>query len=235
MSDMTIDAGYRLKPVKGINTLRGQAYTAIKEAILSLHFKPGTPLIEDELAEQLGISKTPVRDALIELERDGLVVRIPYKGTYVSEISERDAQEIFELRAVLEGLAGRLAVASLTSGALDEAEAILDACEAALEAGRLGEASGLGEQFHRLVLGHAANQRLQTFLEMLDEQTRRLRQISNRGVGRLEKSAAEHRQIMAALREGDPEKVDLAFRYHHRSVLHDLKPSRLAKGGDSAG
>ena len=91
------------------STLTERVYSSVKEAILSLNLKPGSPLVEDELAGQLGTSKTPVRDALLALERDGLVTKIPYKGTYVSELTEDDAVEIFQLRSALEGLASRLA------------------------------------------------------------------------------------------------------------------------------
>jgi DNA-binding GntR family transcriptional regulator len=214
---------FRLATMQGSRTtLTKQAYAVIKEAILSLELKPGAPLVEEELAAQLGISKTPVRDALLELERDGLVVRIPYKGTYVSEITEQDAREIFELRAVLEGLAGRLATSSVTLGELDQAKTILDAYEKSLVTGDLAEASALGEKFHKLIYSRAPNQRLLAFLKVLDEQLRRLRFISNRESGRLQKSVAEHRKILSALRQGDPELVESALRDHHHSVLCDL-------------
>jgi DNA-binding GntR family transcriptional regulator len=179
-------------------------------------------LVEDEIAAQLGTSKTPVRNALVKLEVDGLVVRIPYKGTYVSEISEQDAREIFELRGVLEGLAARLAVPMLTPEELVQAENILDAADTALAAGDIIRTSMLGEQFHKLVYRHASNQRLLTFLKMLDDQLQRLRMISNSGLERLQKSAAEHRRILEALKGGDPAQVELAFREHHQSVLNDF-------------
>lgn len=211
-----------LGSVRGLQTLTQQAYSVIKEAILQLKLAPGTPLVEEELAFQLGTSKTPVRDALLELERDGLVIRIPYKGTYVSEISEQDAKEIFELHAVLEGLAGRLATASLTPEELDQAEAILDAYDQALAAEDWEAATACGQQFHRIVIQRASNHRLLAILRTLDDQLHRLRRISNQDLVRLQKSAGEHRRILAALREGDPELVEAAFREHHHSVLHDL-------------
>ena len=116
---------YQLEKVGAPLSLKDRAYAAIKEAILSLKLQPGTLLVETELARQLGISKTPVRDALQELEREGLVTRILFKGTYVTEVSARDAEEIFQLRAVLEGLAARLATPRLTPEDLARARQLL--------------------------------------------------------------------------------------------------------------
>jgi DNA-binding GntR family transcriptional regulator len=82
---------FQLPKVEAVRTLKEQAYETIKEAILSMQLEPGYPLVEEELAHQLGVSKTPVRDALNDLERDGLVTKILFKGTYVSETSARDA------------------------------------------------------------------------------------------------------------------------------------------------
>ncbi|MBI4757519.1 MAG: GntR family transcriptional regulator, partial [Chloroflexi bacterium] len=100
---------FQLARVEGPLSLKDKAYAAIKDAILSLQLKPGEPLVETELAEQLGISKTPVRDALQHLERGGFVTRVLFKGTYVTEVTLKDLKEVFQLRAVLEGLAARLA------------------------------------------------------------------------------------------------------------------------------
>lgn len=230
MTQLETSNAVTLGSVRGLQTLTQQVYSVIKEAILQLKLAPGTPLVEEELAFQLGTSKTPVRDALLELERDGLVVRIPYKGTYVSEISEQDAKEIFELHAVLEGLAGRLAAVSFTPQELDQAEAILNAYDAALAAGDYEAVTNYGKQFHQLVIRRATNRRLLTILRTLDDQLHRLRRISSQDLARLQKSAGEHRAILAALRAGDPEQVEAAFRKHHHSVLNDLhitaKPGR---------
>jgi DNA-binding GntR family transcriptional regulator len=216
-----------LKPVRDIRTLTERAYATIKEAILSLELEPGTPLVEDELTDLLRISKTPIRDALLALERDGLVVKIPYKGTYVAEITEQDAREIFELRAVLEGLAGRLATDSFTAVELDQAEALLNAYDEALAAGKSAEAIAHGERFHQLILNRAPNQRLLAILRTLDDQLNLLRILSSRLAKRLDKSASEHRRILSALREGDAELVEAAFRDHHHSVLNDLVQSGM--------
>lgn len=212
----------RLNPISSGSTLTDRVYSNIKEAILDLRLKPGSPLVEDELARQLGTSKTPVRDALLTLERDGLVVKIPYKGTYVSEVSVRDATEIFALRAVLEGLAARLAARHLPPAQLDRAEQLLNQADEALARGDRQAASRLGAQFHGLIHGHADNRRLKPMLDKLDEQFVRLRHLSDRVEGRLVKSSGEHRRILAALRTGDPEQSEAAMRAHLESVMRDF-------------
>ncbi len=213
---------FRFSRVRTGSTLTERVYNLVKEAILNLKLKPGSPLVEDELARQLGTSKTPVRDALLALERDGLVTKIPYKGTYVAELNHSDAIEIFQLRSVIEGLAGRLAVKWLTAADRAEAERLLRQADEARLRGDLTEASLLGEQFHKIILNRARNTRLHPILHNLDEQTRRLRLISNQFSGRLERSAGEHRVILAALAAEDPVQVEQAMRAHLESVLDDL-------------
>jgi DNA-binding GntR family transcriptional regulator len=229
------DADFQFATIRGGVSLYERVYKSIKDAILSLKLRPGSPLVEDELARQLGTSKTPVRDALLALERDGLVVKVPYKGTHVAELTPADTIEIFELRSVLEGLAGRLATHAITATDLEEAERLLDAADAARMRGDLAEASALGEKFHRVIIRRAPNRRLGPILENLDSQMRRLRLLSNRFAGRLEVSAREHRAILAALRSGDPAQVEQALRGHLESVLRDLLADDSANGSRPVG
>jgi DNA-binding GntR family transcriptional regulator len=216
------EAPFKLSPVSVGMTLTERVYVTVKEAILDLQFKPGTSLVEDDLARQLGTSKTPVRDALLTLERDGLVTKVPYKGTYVAPVAVRDATEIFELRAVLEGLAARLATPVFSPRDLDAAQALLDQADAALERGDTDSCSILGAQFHTMIHERADNRRLKPMLDKLEEQLRRLRRLSDRLQGRLAKSAREHRRILEALRSGDPAQAEDAMRAHLDSVVRDF-------------
>jgi DNA-binding GntR family transcriptional regulator len=213
----------QLRPVASSMTLAERVYVTIKEAILELRLKPGTPLVEDDLARQLGTSKTPVRDALMALERDGLVEKIPYKGTHVADVTLRDAREIFELRAVLEGLAARQATLVIKRQEVAEAERLLDLADAALARGDLNAASDYGNQFHRLLHERADNRRLMPILEGLEEQFARIRRMSASVSGRLQKSADEHRGVLAALHTGDPAQVEHAMRHHMESVIDDFR------------
>lgn len=213
---------YQLEKVGEPISLKDKAYAAIKDAILSLKLKPGTPLVETQLAEELGISKTPVRAALEELEREGFVTRILFKGTYVTEVTLRDLVEIFQLRAVLEGLAARLATPLFSPEELDHIEHNLTAAEAALAAGDLPLCSQLGKSLHDAIIDKTESQRLILIIRTLDDHVQRFRMLSDQIGGRLNKSVREHRRVLEALRRQDPIAAEQAMRDHLYSVLQDL-------------
>jgi DNA-binding GntR family transcriptional regulator len=215
---------YQLKRVGTVLSLKDVAYSTIKEAILSFELEPGTPLVEHELAEQLGVSKTPVRDALQELEREGFVVRIPFKGTYVTHVTMTDMAEIFQLRAVLEGLAARLAAPHFSPLELQQISDNHAAAAAALGEGDLAACSEWGKRLHDAIINKAEthNQRLVQIIRNLDDHVVRLRILSDRVQGRLHRSVPEHRRIVEALHRGDPMAAEQAMRTHLSSVLQDL-------------
>lgn len=211
-----------LAPVASPTSLEKMAYEAIKEAILSFRLKPGETLVEADLARQLSISKTPVRDALSRLEKEGFITKIPYKGYYVSEVSRETIIEIFEIRAVLEGLACRLAAPLLTAEDLTALGALLDQHAAAAVSGNIALASQLNRRFHDAVIQKSANRWLADTLAHLDEHLRRYRTLSNFQSGRLEKSVDEHRAILNALASQATAQAEEAARQHLLSVSADL-------------
>ena len=213
---------YRLDKVDNVPSLKDKAYTAIKGAILSLKLEPGAPLVENDLARQLGISKTPVRDALQELEREGFVTRVLFKGTYVTDVTMKSMTEVFQLRAVLEGLAARLATPLFAAKELDQVAADLTAAEAALAAGNLAVCSERGQRLHKAIINKVDNQRLTTIIHNLDDHVRRFRALSDRISGRLGKSVKEHRRVLDALYRKDSTAAEQAMRDHLFSVLQDL-------------
>jgi len=215
-------SAFRLPKVAEPVSLKDKAYNVIKSAILSLKLKPGDPLVESDLAQQLGISKTPVRDALLELEREGFVTKVLFKGTYVTEITLKDVREVFQLRAVLEGLAARLAAPFFSAEEVEKAEKIIAAAEAALAEGDIALCSECGKRFHRLIINKADNQRLQTLILNLDDHLQRFRLLSDQINGRLNKSLKEHRKVLEALQGRDPIVAEEAMRGHLSSVLQDL-------------
>lgn len=203
-------------------SLKEKAYVSIKDAILQLRLEPGAPIVETTLADQLGISKTPVRDALQELEREGFVTRVFFKGTYVTDVTTDDIREVFQLRAVLEGLAARLAAPSFTDSEMDEVARHLSAAEDALAAGDLSLCSQCGQKLHLVIIDKSDNHRLAPIIRNLDDHVQRFRILSDRVTGRLNKSVVEHRRILDALCRRDPEAAEEAMRVHLFSVLADL-------------
>lgn len=213
---------YRLEKVDTVASLKDRAYNAIKEAILSLKLEPGTPLVENDMAQQLGISKTPVRDALQELEREGFVTRIFFKGTYVTDVTMKDMAEVFQLRAVLEGLAARLATPLFAPQELDHIAADLTAAEAALAEGDLTLCSQRGQRLHKAIINKVDSQRLSSIIHNLDDHVQRFRALSDRITGRLNKSVKEHRRVLDAFYRKDADAAEHAMRDHLFSVLQDL-------------
>jgi len=211
-----------LTPIDGPISLERLAYDAIKEAILSFKIKPGENLVESELASQLQISKTPVRDALIWLEKEGFVVRVPYKGTTVSEITHESMKNIFEIRAVLEGLATRAATPMITEDEIDELQLLVKKHGRAVHEGRLDDASRYNRQFHDLIVQKSPNPWLKQILANLDDHLRRYRTLSNFQAGRIGKSADEHQAILDAIIQHDAETADRSMEKHLLSVMEDL-------------
>jgi len=211
-----------LSPLDGPTSLKDHAYQRIKDAILNLQLKPGAPLVEADLAEQLGVSKTPVRDALLELRREGLVTKIPYSGTFVSEITVKDIREIIQIRAVLEGLAARLATPHLSDAALEYLGSLIDRELDAIEVDDTELAARLNSEFHEIILAQVENQRLVALAENFEDQLQRFRTLSSQLKGRLKKSAEEHRRVLLALCARDADRVEGLFREHLLSVLDDL-------------
>lgn len=219
--------GHELPRINASLSLKEKAYAAIKEAILKLELEPGAPLVESELARQLGISKTPVRDALQELEREGFVTRIPFKGTYVTEISVKDLIEIFQLRAVLEGLAANLAAERFTEEDLAQLTEVLDAAEEALAEGDLHRSSASNRMLHEAIVDKADNERLRLLVHNLDDHVKRFGAVSDRIRGRLDTSIREHRVILEALCKQDSMAAEEAVREHFNSVLKSLVTSEF--------
>lgn len=212
-----------LTPIVSPGSLTDKAYIAIKNAILSLQLKPGTALVEGDLANQLGISKIPLREALHQLENDGLVYRIPYKGVYVSGLTNKDAAELAMIRGALEGLAARLAMPKLTKGDLVQAESILEEAEQALERGDKDLCVAKGKEFHDYVIHKSGNTQLMHILENIDTRFHRFRLLSNDIRGRTAQSLEEHKRILNALKRQDMDAVERAMREHLTSVSIDLE------------
>ena len=199
-----------------------RAYSVIRDAILSLDLCPGQRVAIGDLADQLGVSRTPVRDALLRLEKEGLVIMIPQRGAHITPITIEDVREIYELRSVLEGYASRLAAAALTENELAPEHAALQAAAAALNRGERKLASDLGHQLHELIMRKVSNRRLISYVSDLDMHYTRTRHYATLLPGRAERSQVEHQRILAALAAHDPSAAQQAMEAHLMSVYDDL-------------
>lgn len=212
-----------LPALKNPVSLERLAYNTLKDAILSFQLLPGDALVEADLAHQLGISKTPVRDALLRLEKEGLVVKIPYTGVRVAEINQRTLIEIFQIRSALEGLSAFLAVTNFYEADVQQAQGLIAAHQLALESGDIEQASRINRMFHDLLIQRSQNQRLADILANLDDHLRRYRLLSFYQKGRPIKSVNEHRAVLHAIEAHDPKAAEQAMNAHLLSVLQDLE------------
>lgn len=202
--------------------LRELVFEALRDAIISSALRPGERLMEVQLADELGVSRTPVREAIRKLEHEGLVVMIPRKGAYVADISLKDVAEIFDVRKALEALAAHRAAERANEEDLEQAERILveyGECIEKLDMPRLIE---VDTQFHESIYHMAGNSRLKQMLNLLSEQVMRYRTMTLSHGPRMRRALEEHRRIVEAIAGRDPERASRLAREHIESAENAL-------------
>ena len=196
-------------------SLTEKVFEALKGGILSLEIKPREYLVIGDVAKHYGISRTPVREALIMLEREGWVEQDGRRGARVTAPSVRTILELIEIQGVLEGYVARRATQVLSANDIAQAEAILDDAEAAMRAGKPKKSRLMGVNFHALLAEKVGNQRLRTTIEQIEEHVRRVRPlIWHQGDAPIEESTQHHRQILNAIKERNAAKAD-ELMFHH--------------------
>jgi DNA-binding GntR family transcriptional regulator len=205
-------------------------YRRLVRAIVELELEPGQQLRERQLAEQMGVSKTPIREALVRLEKEGLVTVAPYRGAIVRGYSHGDIREIYELRELLEGFCARRAAMQI--GESDEAELRTNVrrSRTLLDQGTTDEIPGLFDEFDRILYRQAASHRIGGLLIELDLHLERLGNLTVGVPGRLDASVRQHEEIVMAITKRDPIGAEAACREHIRSVFADLV-NALPEGG----
>lgn len=181
---------------------------------------PGSRLVEDRLAERLGVSRNPVREAIRLLEATGLVVVQPRRGAYVSTPDVDDLLALLEVRVQLEGYAAELAAARASTEDLDELDAVIASGRSATEAGDLVEASEHHRRFHEVVERVAGNRHVSSAVEPLRLRTEMIFSLLHDDMGQL--SWAEHQAIADAIRSGDEAAARACMARHLRRVGRSL-------------
>lgn len=207
-------------------TLHQRVYEALLRLIADGSLPPGTQLDEQSLSTRLGVSRTPLRAAIARLTQEGLVVNLPYRGAFVRQFSAQEIDGLYEARAVLEALAARRAAARLTADGLNTITALLDECQAALEAGDVAAYGQADARFHHALAAASANPILVEVLESLQLRIQLFRDLANRDPGLRERAAHERSQILDALARRDGEAAAHLLETHidsvRRTVLHQL-------------
>ena len=188
-------------------TLRESILETIRDAIISGSLKPGEKVAEPELAERFGISRTPIREAFRQLESEGYLTVVPRKGAVVVSFSQRDVEEFYAIKSILEGYAARKACEKLTSREIDKLQSINEKLRFLAEEGDVRHFFKVHDSFHELFVRAADNGKLTEMILNLVGRFQRLRIASLSLPGRMEFSVQEHQKIVDAFRNGD---ADLA-------------------------
>lgn len=189
-------------------TLREKILETIREAILKGSLKPGEKVAEPELAERFGISRTPIREAFRQLESEGYLTVIPRKGAVVAALSERDVQEFYAIKSILEGYAASLAAEKLSDREIDRLEAVNHKLRHLAAERDVKAFYRVHNEFHEIFLKAADNQKLYDLIHQLGMKFNRLRMASLSVEGRMEISVEEHDRLLEAFRCKDSEAAE---------------------------
>ncbi|WNI16025.1 GntR family transcriptional regulator [Actinacidiphila sp. ITFR-21] len=213
------------------STLLNAAYDHLRDAILDGTLAPGSRVTVRPLAEELGLSPTPIKAALAALERQGFLVAVPHRGYFVPEAGNDDLLELYELREALDGIAARRA-----AGAPDHARIavqlgrLLAKQRKAIEAGHLHTYGELDLAFHRLIWEGSGSRRLIPIAENLTAQVRLGNRLSAQAPGRLPFAVEEHEAILEAIRSGDSGAAEQHIRLHVRQAGNALRQYLRSQG-----
>ena len=207
--------------------LRDVVFNTLRQAILKGELKPGERLMEIQLAKRLGVSRTPVREAIRKLELEGLVLMIPRKGAEVAEITVKDLEDVLQVRTALEELAVKDACANITDMQLEELKKANEEFKRALEGDNLMDCGKADMKFHEIIYDATNNRRLIQILNNLREQMYRYRMEYLKDRNMYPVLLKEHEAIREALNEHDRERAGMAIRVHienqKESIINSLE------------
>jgi DNA-binding GntR family transcriptional regulator len=199
-------------------SLGSQAYQELRRIILEGQIGPGEKLNEGELAKALGISRTPIREAINRLEKEGLVEIFPQRGAFVIQFTEKDVYELFLIRENLEGLAARLAAEKITPASLAKLETCVEGFKEPFQEKDIQRYSREDIKFHQTIVLLSDARRLVKLVSLLLDHIRMFR-LTTRGVpDRMKASLADHRRIIEAMRQKNPEEAERRMRQHLQRV-----------------
>lgn len=183
--------------------LREIVYEELKRQIMVGEIAPGTRMMEVELAEEMGVSRTPVREAIRKLEKEGLVTIEPRRGAYASDISAKDMVDILEVRQDLEGMAAGIAAQKITDESRIELENIARIYKESVDKGDIDEIIKNDEAFHKYIVGLSENKTLIKMVSQVQELALRFRYIYYEDFSRFKNQPTEHMAIVDAIVNGD--------------------------------
>lgn len=206
--------------------LREIVYEELKRQILIGEIPPGTRMMEVELADVMGVSRTPVREAIRKLEKEGLVTIEPRKGAYASNISIKDMVDVLEVREGLEAMAASFAAGRITAKQKDALLDVVEKYRNAVESENIEQIIKYDEEFHSMIISMSGNSTLLQVFSTVQELALRFRYIYYDDFNRYESMPREHQLIEEAILSGDAEKARVAAGDH----VYKLKQFILSEG-----
>ena len=200
--------------------LGNQVLAILQEMIANHRFQPGRRINVEELARELGVSRTPLWEAVHRLEQEGLLVRVPHRGVFMGELTAEQAEQLYAVRQQLEALAARLAATHITDEALRAMEALLRAQQEIIVTRDLVAYSRSDFDFHGLVYEACGNPYLR---EMLERIKAKMRPLAMHIEPILAELYEDHERIVSALADHDGARAEEAFRRHNDRVLRLIR------------
>ncbi len=195
-------------------SLTTKIFNILREDILNGRYKEGEKLVEIKLAEELGVSRTPVREALKQLELDGIVGNIPNRGVTVLGISKQDIEDIYEIRTAIEGIATRWAVERITNEELRTLKEIFELMEFYTSKQDIEKFGELNTKFHETIYCATKSRYLEQVLKDFQYYMKKMRRKSLQVKGRIQKSLNEHKAILDAFIARDQDAAEKALAIH---------------------
>ncbi|WP_352420299.1 GntR family transcriptional regulator [Proteiniborus sp.] len=198
--------------------LREIVFESIREAILDGRLKPGERVMEVQLAEKLGVSRTPVREAIRKLELEGLLVMEPRKGAYVADISLNDVVDVLEIRSSLEGLAASLAAIRANEEEIELLRQKAVEFKQCIEKKDVQGMINKDTEFHEVILLAAKNKKLTSIIESLREQVQRFRVAYFTEYNMTTYLVEEHQNVLNAIENREPERASKYAQNHIENI-----------------
>lgn len=220
-------AGYDVKQeVTDKFSLRGRVFHKLRDDILSGKYEEHEELKEVAISEEMGVSRTPVREAFRQLELEGLIQIIPNKGAYVTGITEKDVRDIYMIRSLMEGLCARWATEHITEEQMEEMEENIYLAKFHAQKGHLDQFAELDNRFHDIMYEACNSKILEHQLRDFHQYLLRVRRKTLNSANRGPKSNEEHEKIMEAIKAKD---ADLAEKLANQHIINAYE--NLVKNG----
>ncbi len=219
---------YNLKQeVSDQYSLRGRVFHKIREDILNGKYKQNEELKEAAIGAELGVSRTPVREAFRQLELEGLLKMIPNKGVYVTGITAKDVRDIYMIRSLLEGLCARWATEHISKALMDEMEENVYLSEFHESKGHYEQMAELDNRFHEILYESCDSKMLEHTLRDFHQYVYRVRKMTLSSENRGKASNHEHKEIMEAIKSHDAEKAERLANLHMIKAYENILESGL--------